>query len=333
MSSKLIKALIPLQFVLFIVCISKSSRALQESFYEKRCPGVNVLSVVKDEVTSEYKKDQTIAPALLRLHFHDCFVRGCDASVLIDSTPSINAEKSAPPNNPSLRGFEVIDDAKNRLESMCKGIVSCADIIVFAARDSVLFSGAFEYYYEVPAGRRDGKVSLASEALTNLPPPTLNVNQLIQAFAKKGFSQDEMVTLSGAHTLGRAHCTSFSNRLYNFSTGSGQDPTLDSMYAARLKDQCPKPGTNPKPVVFMDPETPALLDVNYYSDILTNKGLFTSDQTLLTNQQTKAQVIQNANNQFLWSKKFVDAMVKMGCIGVLTGREGEIRANCRVVNE
>lgn len=51
--------------------------------------------------------------------------------------------------------------------------------------------------YEVPAGRRDGRISLVSETFTNLPPPTLNVDQLTQAFAKKGFTQEEMVTLTG----------------------------------------------------------------------------------------------------------------------------------------
>jgi hypothetical protein len=51
--------------------------------------------------------------------------------------------------------------------------------------------------YEVPAGRRDGRISQVSETFTNLPPPTINVDRLTQAFAKKGFTQEEMVTLTG----------------------------------------------------------------------------------------------------------------------------------------
>uniref|UniRef100_A0A453J675 Plant heme peroxidase family profile domain-containing protein n=1 Tax=Aegilops tauschii subsp. strangulata TaxID=200361 RepID=A0A453J675_AEGTS len=124
-----------------------------------------------------------------------CVVQGCDGSVLLDSTPGNQAEKDAAPNS-SLRGFEVIDAAKTRLEQACYGVVSCADVLAFAARDALALVGGSSY--QVPAGRRDGNVSVAGETNGNLPPPTANVNQLNQIFGSKGLSQAQMVALSGA---------------------------------------------------------------------------------------------------------------------------------------
>lgn len=104
------------------------------------------------------------------------------------------------------------------------------------------------------------------------------------------------------------------------------------MYAAQLKRQCPQGSTDPNLVVPMNPSSPNDMDSGYYVDILNNRGLFTSDQALLTNPATAQQVNQNAMSPFLWKNKLAAAMVKMGKVDVLTGNAGEIRANCRVVN-
>ncbi|KAF2296884.1 hypothetical protein GH714_011007 [Hevea brasiliensis] len=74
---------------------------------------------------------------LIKLDVH-WLKQGCDASVLLDDvSPSFTGEKTASPNANSLRGFEVIDSIKSQVESICPGVVSCADILAVAARDSV----------------------------------------------------------------------------------------------------------------------------------------------------------------------------------------------------
>ena len=120
--------------------------------------------------------------------------------------------------------------------------------------------------------------------------------------------------------------------LYNFNGTASQDPSLDAMYASQLKQQCPQGNTNPNLVVPMDASSPAITDAGYYTNILANRGLFTSDQTLMTNAATANQVSQNARSTMLWRSKFAAAMVKMGQLDVLTGNGGEIRSNCRVIN-
>ena len=58
--------------------------------------------------------------------------------MLLDDTANFTGEKTAIPNNNSLRGFDVIDTIKSQLESSCPGVVSCADIVAKAALDSVV---------------------------------------------------------------------------------------------------------------------------------------------------------------------------------------------------
>ena len=82
----------------------------------------------------------------------------------------------------------------------------------------------------------------------------------------------------------------------------------------------------------MDPSSPGSTDTGYYGNVLANRGLFTSDQTLLTNAATAIQVNQNARTAKLWRSKFASTMLKMGQLDVLTGNAGEIRSNCRVIN-
>ncbi|KAF7846795.1 hypothetical protein BT93_L3730 [Corymbia citriodora subsp. variegata] len=303
---------------------------LQVGYYLPTCPLAEF--VIRKTVFDAVSRNSGMAAGLVRLHFHDCFVRGCDASVLLKSTSGNPAERDHPANNPSLRGFEIIDQAKARLEDLCPSTVSCADIVAFAARDSAHLAGGI--FYDVPAGRRDGRVSRLVEVTQNLPPPSFNATQLIANFARKGLSADEMVTLSGAHSIGVSHCSSFSSRLYAFNATLAQDPTLDPAYATFLKTKCPPPSnkTQPDPTVPLDSITANTLDNQYYLQLLNLRGLLTSDETLYKSPSTSGMVMNNARNGLVWSLKFAQAMVKMGSIEVLTGNQGEIRKLCSVVN-
>ena len=252
--------------------------------------------------------------------------------MLLKSTPGNPAERDHPANNPSLRGFEVIDEAKAQIEAMCPHTVSCADIVAFAARDSAYKAGGISY--DVPSGRRDGRVSREDDIPNNLPPPSFNANQIIELFTRKGLSVDEMVTLSGAHSIGVSHCSSFDDRLYTFNRTHPQDPSMDPSFAQMLKKKCP-PSTNnddEDPTVVLEAATPTRLDNKYYAALKNHRGLLTSDQTLFDSQSTRKMVVRNVRNGRSWAYKFAKAMVHMGSIQVLTGSEGEIRKTCSVVN-
>lgn len=133
---------------------------------------------------------------------------------------------------------------------------------------------------------------------------------------------------AGAHTVGKAHCGGFSNRLQNFSSTSDVDPSLDAGLAASLKQECPvnPPATT---IVDNDIQTPTYFDNAYYQNVANSKGLFTSDAQLYTSPSTKTLVDQFAANDFDFLGRFGDSLFKMGQIGVKTGGNGNIRTSCR----
>ncbi|RDY12564.1 Peroxidase 72, partial [Mucuna pruriens] len=75
--------------------------------------------------------------------------KGCDASLLLDSSGGIISEKGSNPNRNSARGFEVIDAIKAALERECPSIVSCADILTLAIRDSIVLDMSVEDKREI----------------------------------------------------------------------------------------------------------------------------------------------------------------------------------------
>ncbi|KAL9457973.1 hypothetical protein AB3S75_006926 [Citrus x aurantiifolia] len=310
-----------------LLIMQRGDGQLVENFYSSTCP--NVESIVNRVVSTKFSQTFVTIPATLRLFFHDCFIEGCDASVLIQS-PNGDAEKDAP-DNLSLAGdgFDTVVQAKQAVEAQCPGVVSCADILAIAARDVVVLAGGASFSVEL--GRRDGLVSRASSVKGNLPEPTFNLDELNQMFAKHGLSQIDMIALSGAHTLGFSHCDRLANRIYSFSSSSPVDPSLDPAYAQQLMQSCPR-NVDPQIAINMDPVTPRTFDNMYYQNLVAGKGLFTSDQVLFTDASSQPTVNDFARNPLDFNAAFATAMRKLGRVGVKTGNKGEIRRDCTAFN-
>ncbi|KAH9767399.1 peroxidase 52 [Citrus sinensis] len=181
-----------LTLALLVLVMGSTNAQLSTNFYANTCK--NLLPTVKSVVQSAVSKEARMGASLLRLFFHDCFVNGCDGSVLLDDTSSFTGEKNAVPNRNSARGFEVIDNIKSAVEKACPGAVSCADILAITARDSVVLLGGPSW--EVKLGRRDARTASQSAANSGIPPPTSNLNQLTSRFNALGLSNKDLVALA-----------------------------------------------------------------------------------------------------------------------------------------
>ncbi|XP_066382669.1 peroxidase 1-like [Miscanthus floridulus] len=306
--------------------------------YNTTCPQAE--DVVLTEMTAIVAKSPDLAAAVLRLFSVHCFVGGCEGSILLDSTAGNTAEKDAPLNQ-GVRGYEVVDAIKAKLDAACPGVVSCADTLALAARDFVrLTKGPFIL---LPTGRRDGNRSVAADVALNSPPPGANITDIIAPFAKKfNLTAKDVAVLSGAHTIGKARCSTVSPRLYSLGGQNGaSDPTLDANYTVTLRGQC-KPGDNAT-LVYLDPPTQTTFDKPFHlvtptatpSIVAGNKGLLSTDAALLLDATTSAYVARQANATAPPGEFFADfatSFVAMSKLGVLTHHNGEIRQVFSKVN-
>ncbi|XP_057971396.1 peroxidase 17-like [Malania oleifera] len=319
-------------FVLLLLLLCLLNRAmatengLSPFYYWKTCPQVE--AIVRRELRNAMLTDPRSPASLMRLQFHDCFVDGCDGSVLLDPTPTTPGEKGSLPNVDSLRSFEFVDIIKDAVEKECPGVVSCADIIIIVAREATHLTGG--PFWPLLLGRKDSLTASEQHADDIIPSPnSSNGTSLIDLFKRFGLTVLDLVALTGSHTIGFARCTNVVERLYDFR-GTGQaDPSIEPHFKCYLETICPA-GGNESVIVPLD-ATPYSFDNRFFQDLVNGEGVLNSDEILFTNNITKPYVLWFSFDQYAFFRAFAIGMIKMGNFH-LSGQQGEIRKNCRVVN-
>ncbi|KAG6398775.1 hypothetical protein SASPL_140245 [Salvia splendens] len=279
---------------------------LRKMFYEQSCPDVE--KIVNATIHKHFLKDPTYAAGFVRLFFHDwvrCF-----------NPPRHDAYARAG------RGYEVVDDIKAELEKACPGVVSCADILAFATRDSLVYSGVPAF--SIAAGRRDASASLAVNVEGNLPLPDATAEENIRLFEKKGMTLEDLILLVGAHSIGTAHCSIVAGRFRD----KEKQKNIDNWIKKQTMTVCQSEIQD----VPFDPYSHHKMDSRFYKELLTNRALIESDHNLARDPRGNSMMKKFVDDQAGWIAKFTNSMKKLGEKEVLVGDQGEVRKQCRAVN-
>ncbi|KAH6825694.1 Peroxidase superfamily protein [Perilla frutescens var. hirtella] len=318
-ASTFIFLLIPLLFQFY-----SGESDVQLNYYKESCPRAE--EIIKEQVTNLYHKHGNTAVSWIRNLFHDCVVKSCDASLLLESVNGIESEKTSS-RSFGMRNFKYITTIKDALEKECPITVSCADIVALSARDGAVLLGG--PYIEMKTGRKDSKESYVAQVENSIPNHNDSISVVLSTFEPIGIDTQGTVALLGAHSVGRVHCINIVHRLY-----PTVDPTLDPAYADYLKGRCPSPYPDPNAVEYArnDRETPMVLDNMYYKNILNHKGLLLVDQQLVSDPNTYPFVEKMASDNGYFHDQFSKALLILSENNPLTGDQGEIRKDCRFVN-
>ncbi|KAK1562906.1 hypothetical protein Q3G72_018827 [Acer saccharum] len=254
-------------------------------------------------------------------------MQSCDASVLLETVKGTIESEQKSVRSFGMRNFKYVRTIKEALEKECPSTVSCADIVSLSARDGIVMLGGPRV--EMKTGRRDSRESYFSDVEKVIPNHNDSISSVLSMFQSVGIDAEGTAALLGAHSVGRVHCTNLVDRLY-----PTVDSTLDEDYAAYLKRRCPTPNPDPKKVEYArnDRETPMILDNMYYKNILNHKGLLGIDEQLASDPRTAPYVQKMADDNDYFREQFSRAVVLLSENSPLTGEEGEIRNDCRYVN-
>ncbi|KAI5009416.1 hypothetical protein ZWY2020_011553 [Hordeum vulgare] len=307
-SSSLLAVLATLALLLSPAASALSS-TLSPDFHAETCPQLD--GIVRTAVQAALTREIAIAAGLVRIYFHDCFPQGCDASILLNDTAA--RETALDPNlTIQPRAMQLLESIRSTAHAACGPVVSCADITLLATRAAIVASGGPTF--PVPLGNLDSLAPATRDKVFNLPSPaTASVAALVQSFGTRGLGDvADLVALSGAHTIGRSQCGSFSDR----------SQRADDTFSKKLAANCSK---NPDRLQNLDVVTPDLFDNGYYKALGFNQGVFTSDMALVKNKTTAPIVKQFAASKEAFFAQFAKSMTKLASVPKPAGNVGEIR--------
>ncbi|TVU45669.1 hypothetical protein EJB05_05162, partial [Eragrostis curvula] len=283
--------------------------SLSDYFTAASCP--NLEQAIFLAMFQVLRSDVSIAAGLLRIYFHDCFPQGCDASVLLEGRRSeqrFGANRTLHP-----KALELIEQLRETVHFACGPTVSCTDILALATKAAVKWLGGPNY--DVALGMFDSVAPASEEEVGGLPGPTSEVPELLSRFASRRFGDPtELVALSGAHTIGIAHCDSFRDRAQR----------REDVFATLLLVECAR---NPRVLQPLDVLTFNLFDNKYFVDLINRQGVFTSDMALVKDGRTAPIVQQFAQDQNAFFAAFARTMTKLSHFRP-NGNRGEIRRHC-----
>ncbi|TMW98564.1 hypothetical protein EJD97_003865 [Solanum chilense] len=158
---------------------------------------------VREEIRKVLSKGK--AAGVLRLVFHDAGTFEIDEKTG-GMNGSIVYELDRPENKGLKKSLKILDKAKSQIDLVQS--VSWADIIALAGAEAVSLCGGPSI--PIQLGRIDSmcqkltmrKPLMVQDPEGKLPEESLDAISLKQCFERKGFSTQELVALSGAHTLG-----------------------------------------------------------------------------------------------------------------------------------
>ncbi|TKY52905.1 Peroxidase 21 [Spatholobus suberectus] len=311
--------------LLLLLHFNLGKSQLQLNYYSKSCPKAE--DIIKQQVTQLYNKHGNTAVSWVRNLFHDCMVKSCDASLLLDTVRNGVVSEQTSGRSFGMRNFKYVNTIKAAVEEECPLTVSCADIVALSARDGIALLGGPSI--EMKTGRKDSKESYATEVEDFIPNHNDSISLVLSRFQAIGIDVEATVALLGAHSVGRVHCLNLVQRLY-----PTVDETLDPAHAVYLKRRCPTPNPDPKAVQYSrnDLKTPMIIDNNYYKNILQHKGLLTVDEELATDPRTTPYVQKMANDNEYFHQQFSRAILLLSETNPLTSDQGEIRKDCRYLN-